>query len=134
MKKVKYLGGGWTDKRTTDPKIFQLTIGKVYEVEHEGDDDYAVVSDVSEHWVYEYKRFFTVVKDKIHNPEQIEVGKLYKSPIFGNNVLYMGCKNYDTKKKFLLIVVDDDNDSDVGVMVSMDLNMPIWKSGFELAE
>ena len=131
MKKIKYLGGGWTDARDIDPESFQLTVGKVYELEHESEKDYLIMGDCG-CGVYEYKKFFSIVEDTIHNPNQVEVGKLYESVLSGDNILYMGCQNYDTKEKFLLIVVDETGygSSSVGVMVSMDLSMPIWKYGF----
>lgn len=133
MKKVKYLGGGWTDNNEHYPETFQLTVGKVYDFVSD-DQYYGVKSDTSEEIVYEHKYLFTIVEDDnvILNPEQVEVGKLYQSVLIGEAVLYMGCQNYDTKEKFLLIVVDDDDGcyTSVGLTVSMDLTMPIWKSGF----
>lgn len=130
MKKVIYLGGGWVDTNNVNPNRYKLTIGKTYNLLRE-DPYYCVIGDVSDALIFMEERFFTNLEETIHNPDEVEVGKLYESVLIGDNTLYMGCQNYDTREKFLLIVVDDSGyDPSVGVMVSMDLSMPIWKGGF----
>ncbi len=72
----------------------------------------------------------------IHTPEDIVVGKLYKSvsPRFKNNTIYLGGYNNDTHEKFLIIVVYDHNpEYYVGKTVVKPDNTQssLWILGFE---
>ncbi len=72
----------------------------------------------------------------IHTPEDIVVGKLYKSvsPAYKNNTIYLGGYNNDTHEKFLIVVVDDNYD---GYYVGKTVVKPditghtLWALGFE---
>jgi hypothetical protein len=70
----------------------------------------------------------------IYNPSDIKVGKLYKNlnPRYNKTVLYLGCINGDTNEKFLVIVVNDEDDYIIGrtVLSPGDANT-IWTVGFE---
>jgi hypothetical protein len=70
----------------------------------------------------------------IHNPSDIKVGKLYKNlnPRYNKTVLYLGCINGDTNEKFLVIVVNDEDDFGIGKTVLRETpETSIWTVGFE---
>lgn len=116
MKKIKYIGGSWASS---------LTVGKLYDVIRE-DHHYLIKSDNGSE-IYQEKYWF---EESIHNPEDVIVGQLYKSRMFGDSILYLGCQNYDTREKFLLIAVDDSLSQSVGKTVTQNIKMPIWTNGF----
>lgn len=67
----------------------------------------------------------------IHSPSDIEVGKKYENSLcYG--VTYLGCENYDTKEKFMVIISQDGYEPDYGKSASNNVNFPIWKNGFQL--
>ena len=98
MKKIKYLGGGWTQDPLQNPQnpqdcnkgvYYQLTVGKVYDVSRE--DRHYFFQDDNGEYLYEEKEFFEVVPDTIKGykatynfkcrNQAYVVGKTYTSDI-----------------------------------------------------
>lgn len=75
------------------------------------------------------------MKTIIHKPEDIVVGKLYRtvSKAYRETNIYLGGFNNDTHKKFLIIVVDDIRQFYVGktVVKPNPDYMGLWEAGFE---
>jgi hypothetical protein len=68
----------------------------------------------------------------IFSPSHIEIGKRYVNSLCYGTV-YLGCENYDTKEKFLVIIEDgEDNNSEfIARTASNKVNTPLWTMGFQ---
>ena len=65
----------------------------------------------------------------IYSPDDIEVGKKYENSLC-SYVTYLGCQNYDTLEKFMIII--DGDDDFTGQSATNDITFPIWRNGFYL--
>lgn len=66
--------------------------------------------------------------EKIFSAKDIVVGQRYRSEL-PLSATYVGCQNYDTQEKFMLITDCGDREFEYRT-VSSDETFPIWTNGF----